>query len=269
MVCSDSASAGFTGPCGSRSNARRSPTVENTRFFCARTPPRCRAARSRRAPRRVVRRLAHAHEDDGADRAQPARERDLRDDLAAPSWRSRPSRPVRAERAADRAADLGGHAQAAARQQHRLDGRAAGERHQQALAAVGRGVARRDACQAVEACRRSPAARRAAAWAGSSGRAIGGVQRLRAATASAATRRGAGGAGVRQHVAQVGERRPRRHRVAGHRRTGPRGRHGGGAHQVFDARPLLPGPRRRGGAARSVSTITRRVSTGSITSSIS
>ena len=32
------ASAGFTGPAGRRSNTRRSPTVENTRFLCPMSP---------------------------------------------------------------------------------------------------------------------------------------------------------------------------------------------------------------------------------------
>jgi hypothetical protein len=85
----------------------------------------------------VVRRLAHAHEDDLAHAPQRARQRHLGDDLGAAELALQPADAGHAEQAADRAADLRRHAQAVARQQHGLDGLAVGEVDQQPLAAVG------------------------------------------------------------------------------------------------------------------------------------
>ncbi len=79
----------------------------------------------------VVRGLAHAHEDHLVHPAQAARERDLGDDLATVELAQQAVLAGHAEHAAHRAADLGGHAQALARQQHALDRLAVGELDQQ------------------------------------------------------------------------------------------------------------------------------------------
>ena len=83
VECSDSASAGFTRPSGSRSNTRRSPTVEKTRFLCPMPPVGAEQLDRLEHVVEVVRRLAHAHEHDLPHRRRRARERDLRDDLGA------------------------------------------------------------------------------------------------------------------------------------------------------------------------------------------
>ena len=98
----------------------------------------------------VVRRLTHAHEDDlvdGSKRPQRARERHLRNDLGTAQLAQQAALPRHAEDTADRAADLGRHAQAAARQQHAFHGLAVGELDQQARRTVGRGVLRNEAGQ--------------------------------------------------------------------------------------------------------------------------
>ena len=82
VVCSDSASAGFTRPSGSRSNTRRSPTVENTRFLWPMPPSRAEQLDRVEHVVEVVRRLAHAHE------ARPSHRRAARA-RARPGRRSR------------------------------------------------------------------------------------------------------------------------------------------------------------------------------------
>ena len=89
----------------------------------------------------IMRGLAHAHEDDAHHRAKAAGEGDLGDDLGAAELASEPGVPGHAEAAADRAADLGGDAEPAARQQHGLDGLAVGQFDHEALRAVLRQVA--------------------------------------------------------------------------------------------------------------------------------
>ena len=86
----------------------------------------------------VVRRLAHAHEHHLVHPAQPARERDLGDDLGAAELAQQAVLAGHAEHAAHRAAELGGHAQPVARQQHALHGLAIGELDQQAGAVLAR-----------------------------------------------------------------------------------------------------------------------------------
>ena len=88
----------------------------------------------------VVRRLAHAHEDDLGHRSQAPRERDLGDDLRAAQLPLEAADAGHAEDAADGAADLARHAEAAARQQHGFDRAAVGEADEQAARPVGAGV---------------------------------------------------------------------------------------------------------------------------------
>ena len=79
VECSDSASAGLTRPCGRRSNTRRSPTVEKTRFLCPIAALGAEQLDGLEHVVQVVRRLAHAHEHDlprrpaASGRAPPAR----------------------------------------------------------------------------------------------------------------------------------------------------------------------------------------------------
>ncbi len=88
----------------------------------------------------VVSRFAHAHEDDLAHRAAAARQNHLGDDLGALDLTQQALATGHTEHAADCAADLGGHAQAVAREQHALHGLPVGEIDQQALGAILRGV---------------------------------------------------------------------------------------------------------------------------------
>ena len=81
----------------------------------------------------VVRRFAHAHEDDPLHRPAGAGQHHLGDDLGAGELAQQAVAPGHAEDAADRAADLGRHAQPVARQQHALDRLAVGEFDQQAF----------------------------------------------------------------------------------------------------------------------------------------
>ena len=84
----------------------------------------------------VVRGLAHAHEHHLPDHAQPPRQRHLRDDLGAAQLAQQAALPGHAKHAAHRAADLRRHAQAVARQQHRLDRLAVVQADQQARRAI-------------------------------------------------------------------------------------------------------------------------------------
>jgi hypothetical protein len=99
----------------------------------------------------VVRRLAHAHEDDLRHRPQAARERDLGDDLGAAELALEAADAGHAEGAADRAADLRRDAQPPARQQHRFDAGAVGEADEEAAQRR-----RADGVSAAPANRRDP-----------------------------------------------------------------------------------------------------------------
>ena len=143
VVCSDSASAGFTAPRGRRSNTRGSPTVENTRFLWPMSPsvPSSSIASSTlsrlwagspmpmkttfftgapaRAPAPPGRRSRRCRAGGSGRRGRSCR---TRQPTAQPTWRR--------------------DAQAVARQQHALDGLAVGQVDQQALGAVVAGMLR-------------------------------------------------------------------------------------------------------------------------------
>ncbi len=145
VVCSESASAGLTRPTGSassRSKARRSPTVEKTRFLCPIPPARAEQFDRVEHLLQVVRRLAHAHQDHLADGAQAARERHLGDDLGRVELAQQAAATGHAEDATDGTAELGRDAYAVARQQHALDQLAIGQAHQQPFGSIRIGVAR-------------------------------------------------------------------------------------------------------------------------------
>ena len=97
-----------------------------------------------------MRRLAHAHEDDAFDRPQAARQCHLGDDLGAADLADQAVAAGHAEHAADRAADLGGDAQAAFGQQHGLGGLAVVQAQQQADRAVVGRVLRAQLHQAAQ-----------------------------------------------------------------------------------------------------------------------
>lgn len=84
----------------------------------------------------VVGRLAHAHEDDLLHHPAGPGERHLGDDLGAAELAQQAVAARHAEDAADRAADLGRHAQAIARQQHALHRLAVAQLDQQPRGAV-------------------------------------------------------------------------------------------------------------------------------------
>ena len=142
VVCSDSASAGLMDPSGNRSNTRRSPTVENTRFFVARSPSVAEQRDGVEHVVEVVRRFAHAHEHDAPHALPRPRERDLRHDLAAREVAREAVAAGHAEHAADGAADLRRDADAVAGQQHALDRAAVVEREQEARRGVGAAMLR-------------------------------------------------------------------------------------------------------------------------------
>jgi hypothetical protein len=98
----------------------------------------------------VVRRLAHAHEDDLAHGLEAARQRHLGDDLGAAQLALQPALPGHAEQTADRTAHLAADADTVARQQHAFDGLAILQRQQQPCRAVFCGVLRLQAQQAGE-----------------------------------------------------------------------------------------------------------------------
>ena len=97
----------------------------------------------------VVRRLAHAHEDDLLDRALPPRQHHLRQDLHAGDLADQAALAGHAESTADRAADLGGNTEPVARQQHAFHHLPVGQVDQQARAVVA-GMFGTDARQAVQ-----------------------------------------------------------------------------------------------------------------------
>ena len=80
----------------------------------------------------VVRRLAHAHEDHPPHGLQGARQHHLGDDLGTAELALQAAGAGHAEHAADRAADLGRHADPAARQQHGFHRLSVGQVDQQA-----------------------------------------------------------------------------------------------------------------------------------------
>ena len=150
VECSDRASAGLTGPRGSRSNTRRSPTVEKTRFLWP-IPPT--VPSSSMASSTLSRLWAGSPMPMNTTLLTTRRARastTCATISALPSWRSRPSRPGHAEDAADRAADLGRDAQAIARQQHALHRLAIGQFDQQARRTVFARVLRAQARERVE-----------------------------------------------------------------------------------------------------------------------
>jgi len=98
----------------------------------------------------VVRGLAHAHEHHLLDQPLAPRQHHLRHDLGAADLAQQALAPGHAEHAADRAADLGRHAQTVARQQHALDRLTIGQFDQQARRTVLAGVLRAQAGQAVQ-----------------------------------------------------------------------------------------------------------------------
>ncbi len=107
VVCSDSASAGFTRPCGRRSNTRGSPTVENTRFLWPMPPA---VPSSSIASSTLSRLCAGSPMPMNTTLLAPAgavpRQRHLGDDLGAAELAQQAVAAGHAEHAADRAADL-------------------------------------------------------------------------------------------------------------------------------------------------------------------
>jgi hypothetical protein len=80
----------------------------------------------------VVRRLAHAHEHHLAHLAPAPRQHHLGDDLGTAQLAQQAGASGHAKTAADRATDLGGHADTVARKQHAFNGLAIGQIEKQA-----------------------------------------------------------------------------------------------------------------------------------------
>ena len=111
------------------------------------------SARASSTLSKVVRRLAHAHQHDAPHGLPRARERDLRDDLAAREMAHEPVAARHAEHAADGATDLRRDADAVAGQEHALDRAAVVEPQQEAQRAVDAAMLRDDADERGEALR--------------------------------------------------------------------------------------------------------------------
>ena len=81
---------------------------------------------------KIVRRFAHAHENDTLDRTFATRKYDLRDDFGAADLAQQAIAAGHAKNTADRAADLRRHANAVARQEHAFHRLPVAKRHEQA-----------------------------------------------------------------------------------------------------------------------------------------